>query len=72
MFLAITDRGRSYGDLSGRENIELAARLYARDPKAAFDACRERFELGAFAERVLARPAVQEALREEGIKEPFV
>ncbi len=28
--------------------------------------------LGAFAERVLARPAVQEALREEGIKEPFV
>ena len=28
--------------------------------------------LGAFAERVLARPAVQEAFRVEGIQGPFV
>lgn len=40
-----------YLDLSGRENIELAARLYGCDP---VDACRratERFDLGPFVER---------------------
>ncbi len=40
-----------YADLSGRENIELAARLYGIDPRAAFEAARARFELGPFAER---------------------
>lgn len=40
-----------YGDLTGRENIELAARLAGRCSTAAFEAARERFELGAFAER---------------------
>lgn len=40
-----------YGDLSGRENIELAARLQGCDPVRAFAKAKERFELGAFAER---------------------
>jgi heme ABC exporter ATP-binding subunit CcmA len=40
-----------YADLSGRENIELAARLHGIDPGAAFEAARARFELKAFAER---------------------
>ncbi|MBS2015517.1 MAG: ABC transporter ATP-binding protein [Deltaproteobacteria bacterium] len=40
-----------YGDLSGRENVELAARLHGLDPRQAFEAARERFELGPFAER---------------------
>src|SRR5581483_9525917 len=40
-----------YGDLSGRENIELAARLQGCDPVRAFTKAKARFELGAFAER---------------------
>jgi len=40
-----------YGDLSGRENIELAARLHGLPATAAFEAARARFDLGAFAER---------------------
>lgn len=40
-----------YADLSGRENVELAARLHGIDPRAAFEAARARFELGPFAER---------------------
>jgi len=40
-----------YGDLSGRENIELAAKLHGREPKAAFEAAKTRFDLGVFAER---------------------
>jgi heme exporter protein A len=40
-----------YGDLTGRENVELAARLHGLDPTAAFEAARERFDLGPFAER---------------------
>jgi ABC-type multidrug transport system ATPase subunit len=40
-----------YGDLTGRENIELAARLNGLAPAEAFEAARSRFELGAFAER---------------------
>lgn len=40
-----------YGDLSGRENIELAARLHGIPAHAAFEAARARFNLGAFAER---------------------
>jgi len=40
-----------YGDLTGRENIELAARLNGLAPAAAFEAARSRFGLGAFAER---------------------
>lgn len=40
-----------YGDLSGRENIELAARLHGCDPSRAFEASKTRFDLGVFAER---------------------
>jgi len=40
-----------YGDLSGRENIELAARLHGRAPEEAYRAAATRFDLAAFAER---------------------
>jgi ABC-type multidrug transport system ATPase subunit len=40
-----------YGDLTGRENIELAARLHGLSTKDAVAIATERFELGAFAER---------------------
>jgi heme exporter protein A len=40
-----------YPDLTGRENIELAARLYGCDPNAAFAHAAARFDLGAFAGR---------------------
>jgi heme exporter protein A len=40
-----------YPELSGRENIELAARLRGRDPGEAYRAAEERFELAAFASR---------------------
>jgi ABC-type multidrug transport system ATPase subunit len=42
-----------YGDLTGRENIELAARLYGVDASQAFEAARARFQLGAFSERLV-------------------
>jgi heme exporter protein A len=40
-----------YPDLTGRENIELAARLHGCDAGRAFARASERFDLGAFAER---------------------
>jgi ABC-type multidrug transport system ATPase subunit len=40
-----------YADLTGRENIELAARLHGVDVKRAMALAADRFELGAFAER---------------------
>ncbi len=40
-----------YADLTGRENIELAARLCGVSADVAFESARERFALGAFAER---------------------
>jgi heme exporter protein A len=40
-----------YADLTGRENIELAARLHGLPGQGAFEAARTRFDLGAFAER---------------------
>ena len=40
-----------YGELTGRENVALAARLYGCDSEAAFARAAERFELGAFADR---------------------
>ncbi len=40
-----------YADLTGRENIELAARLHGMDPLTAFEAARNRFELKAFCDR---------------------
>lgn len=41
----------AYPDLTGRENIELAARLHRIDPAEAFSRVSERFDLGGFAER---------------------
>lgn len=40
-----------YADLTGRENIELAARLHGMPTDVAFEKARERFSLGAFVER---------------------
>lgn len=40
-----------YPDLSGRENIELAARLHGCDPREVFAHAASRFDLGAFAGR---------------------
>ncbi|MCL2776905.1 MAG: ABC transporter ATP-binding protein [Polyangiaceae bacterium] len=42
-----------YADLSGRENIELAAKLHGVDIAEAFEAARQRFDLGSFVERPL-------------------
>jgi ABC-type multidrug transport system ATPase subunit len=40
-----------YPELTGRENIELAARLHGCDPAEAFGRVAARFELGAYSER---------------------
>jgi ABC-type multidrug transport system ATPase subunit len=40
-----------YGDLTGRENIELAARLHGLSPDEAFEVSRERFSLASFVDR---------------------
>jgi heme exporter protein A len=40
-----------YPDLTGRQNIELAARLQERDPSAAYERACERFDLKAFVNR---------------------
>jgi heme exporter protein A len=42
-----------YPDLSGRRNIELAARLYGVDERDAFERAQARFDLAAFADRPL-------------------
>jgi heme exporter protein A len=42
-----------YPDLTGRENIEFAARLHGRDPSAAFAQAVERFDVGAYAGRAV-------------------
>jgi len=41
----------AYPDLSGRKNVELAARLVGLDANEAWTRAAARFELGAFAER---------------------
>jgi heme exporter protein A len=40
-----------YPDLTGRQNIELAAKLHGRDPAEAFASAARRFGLGPYAER---------------------
>lgn len=40
-----------YADLTGRENIELAARLHGIPAHAAFEAARARFDLASFVDR---------------------
>ena len=41
----------AYPDLSGRQNVELVARLHGLDAGEAWSRASERFELGAFASR---------------------
>jgi ABC-type multidrug transport system ATPase subunit len=41
----------AYPDLTGRQNVELVARLHGLDPVAAWSLAETRFELGAFAKR---------------------
>jgi len=43
----------AYPDLSGRQNVELAARLHGLDAAKAWSVASERFGLGRFAERPL-------------------
>jgi heme exporter protein A len=43
----------AYPDLTGRQNVELAARFQGLDRASAWAEARERFELGSFAERPL-------------------
>lgn len=43
----------AYPDLTGRDNIELAARLLGLDAHRSWQRAAERFELGKFAERPL-------------------
>jgi heme exporter protein A len=43
----------AYPDLTGRRNIELAARVHGLAPGEAWERARARFELGTFAERPL-------------------
>ena len=40
-----------YAELTGRENLELTARLHGLDPDATFEAARARFDLQAFVDR---------------------
>lgn len=42
-----------YADLTGRQNVELAARVQGLDPKDAWESVAARFELGAYADRKL-------------------
>lgn len=41
----------SYPELTGRENVELAARLHGCDPERAVEEASARFDLGAFLDR---------------------
>jgi heme exporter protein A len=43
----------AYQDLSGRQNIELVAEVQGMDPRQAWEAAKDRFDLGTFAERPL-------------------
>ncbi|MEJ7728451.1 MAG: ATP-binding cassette domain-containing protein [Polyangiaceae bacterium] len=43
----------AYPDLTGRQNVELAARFQGLERAAAWAEARERFDLGSFAERPL-------------------
>lgn len=43
----------AYPDLSGRKNVELAAKLFGLDEREAWERTSSRFELGAFASRAV-------------------
>jgi ABC-type multidrug transport system ATPase subunit len=45
----VSHESRAYRDLTARENVELAARLYGVDPEGAWERVGNRVELGRFA-----------------------
>lgn len=47
----VSHASHCYRELSGRQNIELAARLYGIEPRGAWERVSERFGLGRFALR---------------------
>jgi heme exporter protein A len=47
----VSHASHCYRELTGRQNVELAARLYGMDPRAAWQRVSERFGLGRFALR---------------------
>lgn len=49
----VSHESLAYPDLTGRQNVELVARLHGLDPEEAWSRAEERFELGAFARRAL-------------------
>lgn len=49
----VSHEALAYGDLSGRENVELAAGFHGVDGGRAWERAKERFDLGRFAERPL-------------------
>jgi heme exporter protein A len=49
----LSHESMAYPDLTGRQNIELAARLHGLDGGEAFRRAEERFEIGSFALRPL-------------------
>lgn len=49
----VSHESLAYPDLTGRQNVELVARLHGLDPQEAWSRAEERFELGAFARRAL-------------------
>jgi heme exporter protein A len=49
----VSHEALAYADLTGKENIFLAAELHGIRPQEAWERARERFELGRFAERAL-------------------
>ncbi len=49
----VSHEALAYADLSGRRNVELTAEWYGLPVREAWEQAKERFELGAFAERPL-------------------
>ncbi len=49
----LSHESMGYGDLTGRANVELVAAVHGLDRGQAWEAARERFQLGSFAERPL-------------------
>lgn len=47
----VAHEARAYRELTARENVELAARLYGLEPRRAFSRVSERVDLAAFAEQ---------------------
>ncbi len=50
----VSHESHCYRELSGRQNVELAARLYGVDPEKAWTEVSERVGLGRYAERAVS------------------